>query len=53
MKIFLKNNRNLVLEIGKLNLTNKSTRKKGNEELNKIYASLIDEMNQNEFIIIR
>ena len=41
-----------LLEIGKLNLVNKSTRKNTNQELDKIYADLIDEMNKNDFIKI-
>ena len=40
-----------LLGIGKLNIVNKSNRK-DNKELNKIYTDLIDEMNQNDFIII-
>jgi len=40
-----------LLEIGKLNLVNESTRK-NNENLDKIYADLIDEMNKNNFIMI-
>jgi hypothetical protein len=42
-----------LLDIGKLNLVNKSTRKNSNEKLDNIYADLIDEMNKNNFIIIR
>jgi len=41
-----------LLEIGKLNIVNESTRKNGNEKLDKIYADLISEMNKNNFIII-
>jgi len=41
-----------LLEIGKLNLVNESTRKNSNEKLDNIYADLIDEMNKNNFIII-
>ena len=41
-----------LLEIGKLNLVNKSKRKNSNQELDKIYADLIDEMNKNDFIKI-
>lgn len=42
-----------LLDIGKLNLVNKSTRKNSNKKLDNIYADLIDEMNKNNFIIIR
>ena len=42
-----------VLGIGKLNLTNKSNRKSGDNELSEIYADLIEEMNNTEFITIR
>jgi len=38
--------------IGKLNLVNKSKRKESNEELDQIYADLIDEMRRNDFIVI-
>ena len=38
--------------IGKLNLINTSSRKNSHNELDKIYADLIDEMNKNEFIVI-
>tara|TARA_B110000967_G_C18888831_1_gene565897 strand:- start:914 stop:1498 length:585 start_codon:yes stop_codon:yes gene_type:complete len=41
-----------LLEIGKLNLINKSNIKNSNEKLEKIYDDLIDEMNKNNFIII-
>lgn len=41
-----------LLEIGKLNIVNKSDRKDSNKELDKIYADLIEEMNKNDFIII-
>jgi hypothetical protein len=41
-----------LLEIGKLNITNTSTRKNSNEKLDNIYSELIDEMNKNNFIII-
>jgi hypothetical protein len=41
-----------LLEIGKLNIVNKSTRTNSNEKLDKIYADLIYEMNKNNFIII-
>lgn len=41
-----------LLDIGKLNLVNKSKRTETNEDLNKIYANLIDEMNKNDFITI-
>jgi len=40
-----------LLGIGKLNMVNKSVRK-NNKELDKIYADLIEEMNNNDFIII-
>lgn len=42
-----------VLGIGKLNLINKSNRKSGDDKLNEIYADLIEEMNNREFITIR
>ena len=41
-----------LLEIGKLNIVNESTRKDSNEKLDEIYADLIYEMNKNNFIII-
>jgi len=41
-----------LLNIGKLNIVNKSTRKNSNENLDKIYNDIIDEMNKNNFIII-
>jgi hypothetical protein len=41
-----------LLGIGKLNMVNKSNRKNSNKELDKIYSDLIEEMNQNDFIII-
>jgi CRISPR/Cas system CSM-associated protein Csm2 small subunit len=41
-----------LLGIGKLNLVNRSLRKDSNEELDRIYADLIDEMNKNDFIMI-
>jgi hypothetical protein len=41
-----------LLGIGKLNLVNKSNRKDSHEELDNIYADLINEMNKNDFIII-
>ena len=41
-----------LLEIGKLNIVNESTRKNSNEKLDEIYADLICEMNKNNFIII-
>jgi len=41
-----------LLGIGKLNMVNKSTRKVVSKDLNDIYADLITEMNQNEFIKI-
>ena len=42
-----------LLDIGKLNIVNESTRKNSNEKLDEIYADLISEMNKNNFIIIR
>ena len=41
-----------VLEVGKLYMVNQSTRKDSNEILDKIYSDLIEEMNNNDFIII-
>lgn len=41
-----------LLGIGKLNLVNKSSRKKSNKELDNIYSDLIAEMNNNDFIFI-
>ena len=41
-----------LLEIGKLNIVNTSTRKDSNEKLDKIYSDLIAEMNKNDFIIM-
>jgi hypothetical protein len=41
-----------LLDIGKLNIVNESTRKNSNEKLDEIYADLISEMNKNNFIII-
>ena len=42
-----------VLGIGKLNLINKSNRTNSDDKLNEIYADLIEEMNNTEFITIR
>lgn len=41
-----------LLGIGKLNLVDKSQRKTSHEKLKKIYADLITEMKENDFIII-
>ena len=41
-----------LLGIGKLNIVNKSSRKNSNKELDKVYSNLINEMNNNNFIII-
>lgn len=41
-----------ILGIGKLDIVNKSSRKNSNEDLDIIYADLIDEINKNKFIII-
>jgi hypothetical protein len=41
-----------LLNIGNLNIFNKSSRIDSNKILDKIYADLIDEMNKNNFIII-
>ena len=41
-----------LLGIGKLNMVNKSVRTDSDKELDKIYADLIEEMNENNFIII-
>ena len=41
-----------MLEVGKLYMVNQSTRKDSNEILDKIYSDLIEEMNNNDFIII-
>jgi hypothetical protein len=41
-----------LLEIGKLNIVDESSRKNSNEKLDEIYADLICEMNKNNFIII-
>lgn len=41
-----------LLKIGDLNLKNKSSRKESNKDLDIIYADLIEEMKQNEFIMI-
>ena len=41
-----------VLGIGKLNMINKSLRKKSNKELDNIYGDLIAEMNNSDFIFI-
>jgi len=41
-----------LLKIGKLNMVNTSKRKNSNKDLDKIYADLIKEMEENEFITI-
>lgn len=41
-----------LLEIGKLNIVNKSNRKNSNKELDNIYSDLIAEMDKNKFITI-
>jgi len=41
-----------LLGIGKLNLVNTSKRKNSDIKLENIYATLIDEMNKNDFIMI-
>ena len=52
--IFLKQDElSNILGIGKLNLVNKSKRKNSNKELDKIYSNLINEMNNNDFIMIK
>lgn len=52
-EIFKKQNElSKLLGIGKLNMVNKSSRKKTNTDLDNIYKDLINEMNKNDFIII-
>ena len=41
-----------LLKVGKLNIENTSKRKNSNKDLDKIYADLIKEMEENEFITI-
>lgn len=41
-----------LLGVGKLNLVNKSKRKKTHKEIDEIYCDLIDEMKNNKFIMI-
>lgn len=41
-----------LFDIGRLNLIDKSSRKNGDENLEKIYADLINKIKNNNFIII-